>query len=196
MALELYRKKQEEILGNKEIPVLTEWIDAGPLQISATTTAPIKGPTSVDRVLMRRVGDSLEIRYEYKQISAGVAGLGDYLFGIPTTFQGQPIQIDLSKVTPYTTIEGPGIYNNVGGIVGQFSYTDSPAGSQNNFYGDVIVYDSNYVRLGMRGGSTTSTSIGIIGSAYGQLSVPTLGYATTFKVPIQGWLPTAKIKDL
>ena len=60
----------------------TPWIDAGVTTITATTTNPTKG-TAYDNHEWRRVGDSIEIHYDYIQYTNGAAGSGTYLFGLP-----------------------------------------------------------------------------------------------------------------
>jgi hypothetical protein len=78
-------------------PVVTEWQNAGTVLISATTTAPTKGATILDQVLLKRNGTNAEIVYKYQQNSAGSAGSGDYLFELPNG-----LQFDLSMITPYS----------------------------------------------------------------------------------------------
>jgi hypothetical protein len=62
---------------------MSDWVDAGPLEIDATTSAPTKGTTTVDRILYRYVGDSVELDGIYIQTTAGTAGSGDYEYELP-----------------------------------------------------------------------------------------------------------------
>ncbi len=62
---------------------LTSWTNAGAATLSATTTAPTKGTNTTDSVRWRRVGDTMEMRWNYVQTAAGVAGSGNYLITIP-----------------------------------------------------------------------------------------------------------------
>ena len=67
------------------------------ITIGATTTAPTKGTTAVDRIVHSRVENRLIAEYQYKQSSIGAAGSGDYLFTLPLG-----LQFDTSVVTPYS----------------------------------------------------------------------------------------------
>jgi hypothetical protein len=71
----------------------SDWIPYT-MVIGAITTAPTKGTTVVDQAYWRRVGDSMEIRYEYQQSAAGSAGSGTYRFPLPAGYS-----IDQSKIS-------------------------------------------------------------------------------------------------
>lgn len=62
--------------------VITDWKEY-PLTITGSTTNPTKGTIHTDKALWRRVGDSMEITYAYRQTTAGTAGNGSYRFSIP-----------------------------------------------------------------------------------------------------------------
>ena len=161
---------------------LSDITDAGTVTIGATTSAPTKGATDVDRILYRYNGDSADVRIEYAQqiAAAGTSGSGDYLLS------GLPFEIDTSKVTPYATIEGAGSFRNTGNVVGSFVATNA-AGSV-PVMGDVVVFDKDTVRLfGNR-----STGEGIIGSAFLDLSNVGTSFQLTFTVPVVGRTSGAK----
>ncbi len=68
----------------------TKWVagnSAGTTTINLTATSvnPVKGTTTRDEVRWRRISESIEIVYDYKQTAAGsgTTGTGDYLYGIP-----------------------------------------------------------------------------------------------------------------
>jgi hypothetical protein len=67
-----------------EVPVVTEWVDAGPITITATTTNPTKGTATIDSAKWRQVGDHYEVEYTYRQTTAGTAGSGEYRFSLPS----------------------------------------------------------------------------------------------------------------
>lgn len=75
---------------------LTAWTTYA-LTIGATTTAPTKGTIVYDKARWRRLGDSMEIRYDYRQSTGGSAGSGVYLFPLPSGYT-----IDTTKITPST----------------------------------------------------------------------------------------------
>jgi len=160
------------------VPV-SDWINAGPNTISATTTAPTKGTATItnDNLWWRRVGGNMEIRMEYSQTAAGTAtaGSGDYLFQIPSGYS-----IDLNKVAEYTTVNGSRATNVVGSFFAE--------GGASNLIGYVVVYDGTHVRYqGNSGNGTTSPDFGTVGSADNGLTNASLNYAATYSVPIAGW---------
>lgn len=61
----------------------TEMISGGVLQISAHTTPPTKGTTSIDRMQWVREGNRVRVYFEYTQTGAGASGTGNYFFGVP-----------------------------------------------------------------------------------------------------------------
>jgi hypothetical protein len=174
------------LTGNSsfEVPVVTEWVDAGPITITATTTNPTKGTTTVDRVLWRRSGDSAEIRMEYVQTGAGTAGSGDYLFAIPSSIG----QIDLTKTSTYTANINSNTQRPTA-VVGSFQ-----AGGTAMLDGVATVYSSNQIRLigGVHAFSAGNTITNSIGSSSTNISLNNspVSYGITFTVPIQGWEAT------
>lgn len=159
----------------------TEWEIQSSPTIGATTTAPTK-PTgiNVDRLIYRRDGSDLIVRYEYSQSNTTSAnvGSGDYLIPIPTDYQ-----IDTAKVSAYSTAEGTGAFqgrNSVGSFVGSTS--------AQSFAGGVAVYDSTRVRFFM---DDTGATRGAWGSAFHGLTATDLFIAAEFRVPIQGWQATS-----
>lgn len=75
---------------------LTGW-NTYSLTIGAITTPPTKGTIVYDNARWRRVGDSMEIRYDFRQSTGGSAGSGAYLFPLPTGYT-----MDTTKITPST----------------------------------------------------------------------------------------------
>jgi len=64
-------------------PAMSDWQDGGAITITSTGTSPTKGTTARDKVWWRRVGDSMEIRYEFRQTTVGTLGTGSYRLAIP-----------------------------------------------------------------------------------------------------------------
>jgi hypothetical protein len=82
---------------------ITSW-GSYALNITGTTTNPTKGGgTVVDNAQWRRVGDSMEITYNYSHTSGGGAGAGNYLFSIPT---GYTIDTTIVNVTTNNGAKG------------------------------------------------------------------------------------------
>lgn len=71
--------------------------------ILGATSNPTKGGTIRDKAYYRRVGDSMEVRWEYLQTSAGASGSGNYRFQLPlglthdSTKVGQPADGSFSE---------------------------------------------------------------------------------------------------
>lgn len=155
----------------------TELVDGGPLVVSATTSAPTKGTgIVVDKVWWQRRGSRAYVRMEYRHTVAGAAGSGDYLFKMPAN-----LKIDTNKHTVYTTVEGfnSNFLNNNGLGICQ------GGNGANQFFGNISVYDQDYVRFVAEDGS--SNTQGFIGSAGYQLSTTNVFYVAEFEVYIQGW---------
>lgn len=64
---------------------LGAWTDDGVVPIGATTTAPTKGVTAVDKTRFRRISGGMDAQWLYRQTaSTGAAtGLGAYLITVP-----------------------------------------------------------------------------------------------------------------
>jgi len=148
--------------------LISEWTSYS-LTVGATTTAPTKGTTSVDQARWRRVGDSMEIRYQYKQTGAGSAGSGIYKFPLPSGYS-----IDTSKVSASAGSD------NATPAVGEAAIycTDVSPGS-----GVVQAFDSTNLWL-FAVNETTSINVGSTNCGLDNATVQ-LGF--TAVVPIQGW---------
>lgn len=146
------------------------------LTIGSTGTVPTKGTVSIDAARYRRIGDSLEIRYQYKQTSAGASGTGNYLFPIPSGFS-----IDTSKVTASTS-------DNTVPAVGHLSVQATTEGLG---VGAIQAYDST--RLWAYAiTSANSFQVGATNFNLGQASVL---YSFTAIVPILGWSSSVQMSD-
>ncbi len=159
-----------------QIPVVTEWTDYS-MTIGASTTAPTKGVTSVDKAQWRRVGSDMEIRYDFKQTSAGSAGSGIYLFPIPSGYT-----IDNTKVPSGSADQA------VVGVVKLSATTD--AVGVTTALGQVLVSKTYPNRLGLNYTQSTVENTTWVSSAAYQLSGATIGYSFSVKVPIVGWTST------
>jgi hypothetical protein len=95
----------------------TDWTSY-PIVITGSTSNPTKGgTTTVDRAMWRRVGNVMEITYNYRQNAAGSNGSGAYYFSIPSGYT-----IDLNKKTYGTTFSG-----SMQGVSGTFQATGGGA---------------------------------------------------------------------
>lgn len=159
----------------------SSWTSAGPNTITATTTNPTKGTTSVDRFLWRQVGSNLEGRIEFSQTTGGTAGSGDYLFAIPSS---TGCTIDSSKVTFNSTVGG----NSAAPPTNAVGWASAGRASVAAGGGVTSVYDSTHLRL-----FVSSTSVALyqaVGSSFYDESGANQGYAAGFSVPCVGWAGT------
>jgi len=149
----------------------TPWVDGGTITVTATTTNPTKGTTTRDKAWWRRVGDSMEVRYEYRQSAAGVAGSGVYLFAIPNGCSA-----DTSKVVSDTETSRP--YGGESNL-GSFSYSDT----SNTMAGQAILHSATTVK----GGVTWDANNGVFGIAATFASATVSTFSASYTVPISGW---------
>jgi hypothetical protein len=77
---------------------MTDWIDGGTSTILGLSANPVKGTVQVDKIWYRRVGDSMDIRWQFSQTTTSSAGSGNYYLVIPGNYQ-----IDTNKVTAWAT---------------------------------------------------------------------------------------------
>lgn len=147
--------------------IITAW-QTYTMNIGAVTTAPTKGTIAQDNAQWRRVGQNMEIRYNYRQTAAGASGSGIYLFPIPAGYS-----ID-------TSITGQTIAPNYN--------AEAAVGCGSCFNGTntypIIshVYDADYLTL-----TYDSSSSVISDSAMGLGSAADLTISCTASVPIVGW---------
>lgn len=134
------------------------------LIIGATTTAPTEGTGVIKSAVWRRVGNEMELHFDYSQTGAGSAGSGTYLFPLPSTYT-----IDTSKLIPSTTGSNAVVGN---GLAGSSGTPDQMT---------VFAWDSsNLAMIVYTGGATVSSGSYALSSA-------TTSYSFTASVPISGW---------
>lgn len=147
---------------------ITDWVPYT-TSVTAVTTNPTFGTIAVNQAYWRRVGDSMEIRYEFRQTSAGTVGSGAYKLELPPGYA-----IDFTKT------KGGGI--SFGEVLG-FGMSGGSAANQtitptaNTAQPTAIRFVDNSV--GSDFGSSTS-------SAYSPANANwSFGFKAT--VPVVGW---------
>lgn len=151
----------------------TDEVDGGAITIGATTTAPTKGTTTIDKVRYHREGQFLVATYRYSQTSAGTAGSGDYLLTIPGGYQ-----VDTSQVPVYTgAINAADSQRSIIGFGA--GYDSGP--SHQDFW--PILYSATQFRIRQ---DALYSAVAFKSSTNGQLTLATLNFTITIKVPIQG----------
>lgn len=167
-------------VGPVSIPVgapVTDWVDAGTVTITATTTNPTKGTTATDKVRWRRVGDSAEIRYEFRQTTAGTAGSGVYLLSLPSGLVIDTNKISVSNDTTANYAASVAATASLGeGLI-----TDSSS------RGALIAraYSSTQLVLQTQVYYSAANLWGTTGNY--ALNAAALGVSVTVRVPIAGW---------
>jgi hypothetical protein len=147
-------------------PPMTDWTSYS-LTIGADTTAPTKGTINLDQAMWRRVGDSVEIKYNFRQTSAGTAGSGIYLFPLPSG-----LVIDTTKA------------NYASASVGKSHCGDVMVDDGTTYEGSVNVYDSTNLFLTI---GNASTSFGSMSSTLAPLSGSDVRIGFRAILPIAGW---------
>jgi hypothetical protein len=152
------------------------YTNAGTITIGATTTAPTKGTTVVDRIMASRKGQNLLAKYQYEQSGAGSAGSGDYLFSLPSG-----LSFDANLITPYS-----------GGVGAQVSGLGKSVVGYGKASGDItpshsallIAYDSTRFRVLV----TYSTGgHSFVQNAAWSLGNSTASFSLNLDAPISGW---------
>lgn len=154
-----------------------------PLTIGATIP-PTTGITAVtNQALWRRVGDSMEVMFNFYQTIGGTAGVGAYLFPLP-----QGYAADTSKITVSTNL-GSSTQLPVGGhYVGSGWVSNTAAWNSNNAAPMFITMQNatNFVCSSLSG-AAVDQGAALAGNNNKNLSSNTLSISFNAKVPILNW---------
>lgn len=165
--------------ANIEGAPTADWVNYTPT-ITGSTSNPSKGTILMDQAFWRRIGDSMQIRYQYRQTSAGGAGSGAYYFSLPSGYSA-----GLAK-----THYGPTLTGSMTGAAGTAEITGG--GANPLLLGAVqlaspttfgVYYGTDAVATTYWGSGTT-----------GNFSTTNLEFSLILQVPISGWSNTP-IKD-
>lgn len=143
---------------------LTNWRTYS-LTIGGSTTAPTQGSGASNVARWRRVGDTMEIRFDYTQSNAGSNGSGTYLFPLPAGYT-----IDTTKLTP--------------SAAGTSEATVGFCATRNGgtfYYGNVAAYNSTNLSLAV---GDSAANLGLVGSVNNNLGTATQYYSFVAFVPI------------
>jgi hypothetical protein len=135
------------------------------LTITGSVSNPTKGTIVRDEAMWRRIGDSMQIIYNFKQSSAGTSGSGDYLFALPSGYL-----IDTAKLSVSTTT-GDVSCGPAAALRGGVAYA-----------GYTSVYDTSHLKL-LVGDATQSTTT--VGGLFALDAAQIYNFQCT--VPIAGW---------
>ena len=146
------------------------------LTIGGSSSAPTKGTTARDVATWRRIGDSMELHYDYRQTVAGSDGSGTYLFPLPSGATIDTTKVAASTTAPLSRVGGGNASNNA----------DSSSASSNPLL--VTVYNTTNLMLWYS--STASNTFSIINdSNWGLADSAAVLYTYHATVPISGWEP-------
>ena len=161
----------------------TDW-QSYTMNIAGTTSNPTKATTTViDIAKWRRLGDSMQITYNYYHTNntGAAAGSGIYLFPLPLGYT-----IDSSKLTPSTlgnqAVVGNAIVRNASGAVNS---NGAPSAAERAF-AYAVAYNTTNIALISVYQFNDSTPI-FVGSAFCPLTQAAESYSFTVTVPISGW---------
>lgn len=164
-------------------PVIGDWTSYT-MVVTGTTSNPTKGTVVLDKAQWRRVGDSVEIIYDYQQSGTGTSGSGAYLYSLPPGLTADTSKISLpSSPATATTI------NTGGTIVG-------PAQQASNINNSTLVsswafasiYDATHLAITISSGSSPSEAFSWGSSATSSnYSVTPMYLSFRATVPISGW---------
>jgi len=157
----------------------TDWASFT-MAITANTTDPTKGTTSVDQAYWRRVGSDMHIIWTYIQTSlgSGAAGSGAYRFTIPVS-----ASIDTGKVTASSS--------GVATVLGTGFIAESA-----DFYSATIypcqwyAFDSTKLACNFwdqGSGDLRTSRVALASGTGGNLGASTASYTMQAIVPISGW---------
>ena len=163
----------------------TDWI-AYTLAVGAPTTAPTYGTIVSNQAMWRRVGDTMEIQWNFQQSSAGTSGSGVYLFPLPSGYT-----IDTTKATLATTLgsSSTGALTAGGNTVGHGTIlTTVTSDTASELTTDLVIYNST--NLAMNHITATGTHKSEVGSNDPGWANSMMYVSFFARVPITGWTST------
>ncbi len=148
------------------------WSNPVAITIGATTTAPVKGTTSIDYVRYRNVGGKeYEVEYNLVRTGGGTDGSGDYLITLPGSLQ---FDFTASGQTAYTGAAG---YNAIVSKLLNANGDLYNTGAHNS--ATVIPYDATRFRVHTNNWGTVGWTFW--NTSYYQLGFASSGFKMTFK---------------
>jgi hypothetical protein len=131
------------------------------------STGAVSGTVSVNKAVWRRVGDSMEIRWDYEQTAAGTAGSGNYYITVPNGATIDSSKIDVTNNSHIAVLGNAYIYN------GTTEYT-----------GTAVIQSSTQLAVNI---FTTISATATWSSSNASFGNTTLRLHFHAKVPILGW---------
>lgn len=170
-AADLYYGKATNIGTSNDT---TNWTDY-PMTLGAVTTAPTRGTVTLEKAQWRKVGGDMEIRFDYRQSSAGTAGSGIYLFSLPPGFVVDTNRLPGRAGLAEITTVGNGKISPTGSSDG---VTTAPL---------TVLYSGSFPNRVYLNYITSGETTASIGSAAYPMSSSIYSISFMAKLPIQGW---------
>ena len=160
-----------------QAPAMSDW-QTYTMTITGTTSNPTFGTQTTNVAKYRRVGDTMEITYDYNQTSAGSAGSGAYLFSLPPGFS-----IDTNKVNLPATLPTASILSYGGSQIGEGWFANTSSGNV-NYSGKISFFPYNSTTIAGNADTNTALQQYPMGS-----SVAANFSNTVFTIQIKAWVP-------
>jgi len=160
-----------------QAPAMDDW-KTYTMTITGTTSNPTFGTQTTNVAKYRRVGDTMEITFNYNQTTAGTAGSGAYLFSLPPGFS-----IDTNKVNLPATLPTASILSYGGSQIGWGWFGNTSTGNV-NYSGKISFFPYNSTTIA--GNADTNTAL----QQYPTGSSLAANFSSTnFTIQIKAWVP-------
>jgi len=160
-----------------QAPAMDDW-KTYTMTITGTTSNPTFGTQFTNVAKYRRVGDTMEITFNYNQTSAGTAGSGAYLFSLPPGFS-----IDTNKVNLPATLPTASILSYGGSQIGWGWFGNTSTGNV-NYSGKISFFPYNSTTIAGNADTNTALQQYPVGS-----SLAANFSSTNFTIQIKAWVP-------
>ncbi len=157
-------------------PVVTNYVDAGAMAITAVTTDPTPTNVTVSRVQYARVGQLARLSYNYEKANGGGGGSGDYLYALP---DGLSFDSSVTLETGNTKAEAVAASIGSGRVQSGSSIRRL----------DVVPYDATRFRIYASAQETTGGFVSNSNFALDQNQT----FNVHFEAPILGWQPSSNV---
>jgi hypothetical protein len=164
---------------------LTKVSGTGPATIAysaVSNSAPVKGSTSLDQYMWRRLGDSVEFWYQLVFTGTGSNGTGDYVFDFSSIGSfGASVLIALPTVTALGSQGSNTAYSPY--RIPASGFLSVQAGNQ-QWVTDIVPYSPSSYKIEFEGGSNN----GFVGNALDGFGSQ-VGFSLKAVVQVLGWQP-------
>ena len=165
-------------IQNRRYP--STWLNYGTIAVSGGTVA--KGTVVTDRILGKRLGNTMRFRYEYQQSTGGAAGTQPVLLALPSGFT-----IDVNQISSDATNNGggTGTVDRIASVafLGGTGWVADGTTHRGPLW--MKVYDSTHL-VGLAIVDTTTYNTFPGGASFPNFGAA-LGFSFEIDVPMLGW---------